>query len=123
MKRGCGQTRIVGRMRISAQTSRRLGRLMEDRPRFQTGPEKFGRPGLSGGLGKRWPGWNCVPTSHTERARMVTLHLYTGAPELYPNNPCPRLGQFNFIMPLCSGVLLVEVQTMRFQSNFGPIQG
>src|SRR2546430_1109308 len=93
MKRGCGQTRIVGRMRISAQTSRRLGRLMEDRPRFQTGPEKFGRPGLSGGLGKRWPGWNCVPTSQTERARMVTLHLYTGAPELYPNNPRPKLGK------------------------------
>ena len=26
---------------------------MEDRPRFRTGPEKLGRPGLSGGLGKR----------------------------------------------------------------------
>jgi len=24
---------------------------------------------------------------------MVTLHLYTGAPELYPNNPCPKLGK------------------------------
>jgi len=23
---------------------------------------------------------------------MVTLHLYTGAPELYPNNPRPKLG-------------------------------
>src|SRR5439155_1669583 len=24
------------------------------------------------------------------RWRMVTVHLYTGAPELYPNNPTPR---------------------------------
>src|SRR5205807_4284644 len=98
---------------------------MEDRPRFQTGPREIRPSGIIGGPRETWPGWNCAPTSRTERARMVTLHLYTGAPELYPNNPCPRLGQFNFIMPLCSGVLLVEVQTMRelFQSNFGPIQG
>jgi hypothetical protein len=63
---------------------------MEDRPRFQTGPEKFGRPGLSGGLEKRGQGGTVHPPSHTEKARIVTLHLYTGAPELYPNNPTPQ---------------------------------
>src|SRR6266566_478604 len=52
---------------------------------------RFPRPsGIIGGPRETWPGWNCAPTSHTERARMVTLHLYTGAPELYPNNPTPR---------------------------------
>src|SRR6266566_2521976 len=59
---------------------------MEDRPRFQTGPREIRPSGIIGGPRETWPGWNCAPTSHTERARMVTLHLYTGAPELYPNN-------------------------------------
>src|SRR5438105_6057587 len=63
---------------------------MEDRPRFQTGPREIRPSGIIGGPRETWPGWNCAPTSHTERARMVTLHLYTGAPELYPNNPTPR---------------------------------
>src|SRR5881396_791651 len=67
---------------------------MEDRPRFQTGPREIRPSGIIGGPRETWPGWNCAPTSHTERARMVTLHLYTGAPELYPNNPCPKLGRF-----------------------------
>src|SRR2546429_377615 len=65
---------------------------MEDRPRFQTGPREIRPSGIIGGPRETWPGWNCAPTSHTERARMVTLHLYTGAPELYPNNPRPKLG-------------------------------
>src|SRR5438046_8391466 len=60
---------------------------MEDRPRFQTGPREIRPSGIIGGPRETWPGWNRAPTSHTERARMVTLHLYTGAPELYPNNP------------------------------------
>src|SRR5207237_270914 len=60
---------------------------MEDRPRFQTGPREIRPSGIIGGPRETWPGWNCAPTSHTERARMVTLHLYIGAPELYPNNP------------------------------------
>src|SRR5437667_9141161 len=62
---------------------------MEDRPRFQTGPREIRPSGIIGGPRETWPGWNCAPSSHTERARMVTLHLYTGAPELYPNNPRP----------------------------------
>ena len=62
---------------------------MEDRPRFQTGPREIRPSGIIGGPREKWPGWNCAPTSHTERARMVTLHLYTGAPELYPNNKTP----------------------------------
>src|SRR5438270_5450593 len=57
---------------------------MEDRPRFQTGPREIRPSGIIGGPREKWPGWNCAPTSHTERARMVTLHLYTGAPERYP---------------------------------------
>src|SRR2546429_7249763 len=65
---------------------------MEDRPRFQTGPREIRPSGIIGGPRETWPGWNCAPTSHTERARMVTLHLYTGAPELYPNNPHLKLG-------------------------------
>src|SRR6266550_5007581 len=63
---------------------------MEDRPRFQTGPREIRPSGIIGGPRETWPGWNCAPTSRTERARMVTLHLYTGAPELYPNNPSPN---------------------------------
>src|SRR6266576_6135236 len=66
---------------------------MEDRPRFQTGPREIRPSGIIGGPRETWPGWNCAPTSHTERARIVTLHLYTGAPELYPNNPRPKLGK------------------------------
>src|SRR5205814_7844327 len=66
---------------------------MEDRPRFQTGPREIRPSGIIGGPRETWPGWNCAPTSHTEWARMVTLHLYTGAPELYPDNPCPEVGK------------------------------
>src|SRR5437588_12817057 len=57
---------------------------MEDRPRFQTGPREIRPSGIIGGPRETWPGWNCAPTSHTERARMVTLHLYTGAPSSIP---------------------------------------
>src|SRR5215472_18191981 len=39
-----------------------MGRPTEDRPRFQTGPGKSGRPGLSGGLGKRGHGGNVIPS-------------------------------------------------------------
>jgi len=35
-----------GRMRTSAWTSRRRGRLPDEIPRLQTGPGKFGRPAL-----------------------------------------------------------------------------
>jgi len=36
----------AGRMRTSAWTSWRMGRLMDEMPRLQTGPEKVGRPAL-----------------------------------------------------------------------------
>jgi len=36
----------LGRMRTSAWTSRRMGRLTDEMPRLQTGPGKFGRPAL-----------------------------------------------------------------------------
>src|SRR6266550_274586 len=70
---------------------------MEDRPRFQTGPREIRPSGIIGGPRETWPGWSCAPTSHTERSRMVTLHLYTGAPELYPNNSTPKLGKLSYI--------------------------
>src|SRR5438128_11198943 len=69
---------------------------MEDRPRFQTGPREIRPSGIIGGPRETWPGWNCAPTSHTEWARMVNLHLYTGAPELYPNkNMLPHKSPVN----------------------------
>jgi hypothetical protein len=39
-----------------------LERPMEEKPRFRTGPEKLGRPGLSGGLGKRGVGEIVTPS-------------------------------------------------------------
>src|SRR6266513_1749383 len=82
---------------------------MEDRPRFQTGPREIRPSGIIGGPRETWPGWNRAPTSHTERARMVTLHLYTGAPELYPNNPSPKFGLYS-MRPWAGGLLLPEAR-------------
>ena len=59
---------------------------MEDRPRFRTGPEKLGRPGLSGGLGKR----GCelarpssIPTSNEVLAELAEwqVRTYCSEPE------------------------------------------
>jgi hypothetical protein len=41
-----GKPRRKGCMRTSALASPKLGRPTEERPRFQTGPGKPGRPGL-----------------------------------------------------------------------------
>src|SRR6266566_3036155 len=83
---------------------------MEDRPRFQTGPREIRPSGIIGGPRETWPGCNRAPTAHTERARMVTLHLYTGAPELYPNNPTPNAAKSLNLLVHCGRLASISVQ-------------
>ena len=46
MTLGCGQTTEVGAYANQRLNLAKLGRPMEEMPRFRTGPEKLGRPGL-----------------------------------------------------------------------------
>ena len=57
---------------------------MEDMPGSRTGPEKLGRPGLSGGLGKRGHGGNGNPPCN-RKGEAGNPPPTTGAPEFYPN--------------------------------------
>src|SRR5215472_2875940 len=52
--------------------------------RLRTGPGKSGRPGLSGGLGKRGYGGNVNPPCN-RKGRNGNPPPTTGAPELYPD--------------------------------------
>jgi hypothetical protein len=58
---------------------------MEDMPRSRTGPEKLGRPGLLGGLGKRGHGGNGNPPCN-RKGEAGNPPPTAGAPEFYPNN-------------------------------------
>ena len=62
VERGCGPTREVGAYANQSLNLTQLERPMEEKPRFRTGPEKLGRPGLSGGLGKRGVGEIVTPS-------------------------------------------------------------
>jgi hypothetical protein len=46
-----GQTTEVGAYADQRLNLAKLGRLKDERPRLRTGPEKLGRPGLSGASG------------------------------------------------------------------------
>src|SRR5713101_550476 len=68
-----------------------MGRLTDERPRLQTGPGKFGRPALSGGLRKRSHGGNEIPTRN-RKSGLGNPPPTAGASEFYPNqvliSPC-----------------------------------
>src|ERR1700719_5400635 len=72
-------------MRTSACTSLRMGRLTDEMARLQTGPGKFGRPALSGGLRKRSHGGNENPTRN-RKSGLDNPPPTAGASELYPNH-------------------------------------
>jgi hypothetical protein len=64
---------------------------MDEMPRLQTGPEKLGRPGLSGGLGKRSQG-GIVNPSCNQKGKNGNPPPKAGAPEFYPNNESKPTG-------------------------------
>src|ERR1035437_4026078 len=71
-----------------------MGRLPDERPRLQTGPGKFGRPALSGGLGKRGHG-GIVNPPRNRKGESGSPPPKANASEFYPNhnrvNECYRL--------------------------------
>jgi hypothetical protein len=79
-----GQTTEVGAYTDQRLNLAKLGRLKEERPRLRTGPGKSGRPGLSGGLGKRSHGGNVNPPRN-RKGEAGNPPSKTGALELYPN--------------------------------------
>ena len=79
-----GQTTEVGAYADQRLNLAKLGRLKEERPRLRTGPEKLGRPGLSGGLGKRGHGGNVNPPCN-RKGEAGNPPPTTGALEFYPN--------------------------------------
>src|ERR1700730_9208954 len=64
-----------------------MGRLTDERPRLQTGPE-FGCPALSGGLRKRSHGGNEIPTRN-RKSGLGNPPPTAGASEFYPNHLAP----------------------------------
>ena len=58
---------------------------MDEMPRLQTGPEEFGRPALSGGLGKSSLGGIVTPPRRPKGRGRKPSTFQAGAPELYPN--------------------------------------
>src|SRR5713101_6828169 len=88
-----------------------MGRLTDERPRLQTGPGKFGRPALSGGLRKRSPGGNEIPTRN-RKSGLGNPPPTAGASEFYPNqNGRSRDSECN---RLFSSVYFVIVGPCRF---------
>jgi hypothetical protein len=72
---------------------------MEDRPRFRTGPEKLGRPGLSGGLGKRGlrrraRALSQQPTSEAWQASVLRLRRLSIPMKSYMIWAVGQVGQF-----------------------------
>jgi hypothetical protein len=78
------QTTEVGAYADQRLNLAKLGRLKAERPRLRTGPEKLGRPGLSGGLGKRGHGGNVNPPRN-RKGEAGKPPPTTGALEFYPN--------------------------------------
>ena len=84
VERGCGQTRKVGAYANQCLNLTQLGRPMEERPWFRTGPGKTGRPGLSGGPAKRSHG-GIVNPSCNRKGKYGNPAPTAGARGFYPN--------------------------------------
>jgi hypothetical protein len=85
MALGCGQTREVGAYANQRLNLAKLGRSMEEMPRFRTGPGKPGCPGLSGGPAKRSHG-GIVNPSCNRKGKYGNPAPIAGARGLYPNS-------------------------------------
>ncbi len=84
MALGCGQTTEVGAYASQRLNLAKLGRSMEEMPRFRTGPGKTGCPGLSGGPAKRSHG-GIVNPSCNRKGKHGNPAPIAGAHGLYPN--------------------------------------
>jgi hypothetical protein len=84
MALGCGQTTEVGAYANQRLNLAKLGRPMEEMPRFRTGPEKLGRPGLLGGPAKRSHG-GIVNPSCNRKGKHGNPAPTAGARGFYPN--------------------------------------
>ena len=84
MALGCGQTTEVGAYANQRLNLAKLGRPMEEMPRFRTGPEKLGRPGLLGGPAKRSHG-GIVNPSCNRKGKHGNPAPTAGARWFYPN--------------------------------------
>jgi hypothetical protein len=89
MALGCGQTTEVGAYANQRLNLAKLGRPMEEMPRFRTGPEKLGRPGLLGGPAKRSHG-GIVNPSCNRKGKHGNPAPTAGARRFYPNQPRSR---------------------------------
>ena len=84
MALGHGQTTEVGAYANQRLNLAKLGRPMEEMPWFRTGPGKTGRPGLSGGLGKRGHGGIVNPPCN-RKGKSGNPPPKANASEFYPN--------------------------------------
>jgi hypothetical protein len=84
MALGRGQTTEVGAHANQRLNLAKLGRPMEEMPRFRTGPGKTGRPGLSGGPAKRSHG-GIVNPSCNRKGKCGNPAPTAGARGFYPN--------------------------------------
>jgi hypothetical protein len=84
MALGCGQTTEVGAYANQRLNLAKLGRPMEEMPRFRTGPEKLGRPGLLGGPAKRSHGGIVNPPCN-RKGKHGNPAPTAGARGFYPN--------------------------------------
>src|SRR6202040_3036427 len=84
MALGRGQTTEVGAHANQRLNLAKLGRPMEEMPRFRTGPEKLGRPGLLGGPAKRSHG-GIVNPSCNRKGKHGNPAPTAGARGFYPN--------------------------------------
>ena len=91
MALGCGQTTEVGAYVNQRLNPTKLGRPMEEMPRFRTGPGKSGCPGLLGGPAKRSHG-GIVNPSCNRKGKHGNPAPKAGARGLYPNRSArPRV--------------------------------
>jgi hypothetical protein len=84
MALGRGQTTEVGAYANQRLNLAKLGRPMEERPWFRTGPGKTGRPGLSGGPAKRSHGGIVNPPCN-RKGKCGNPAPTAGARGFYPN--------------------------------------
>src|SRR4029077_13485927 len=89
MALGCGQTTEVGAYANQRLNLAKLGRPTEEMPRFRTGPEKLGRPGLWGGPAKRSHG-GIVNPSCNRKGKHGNPAPTAGARGFYPNRSGQR---------------------------------
>jgi hypothetical protein len=93
MALGRGQTTEVGAYANQRLNLAKLGRPMEEMPRFRTGPVKPGRPGLSGGPAKRSHG-GIVNPSCNRKGKSGNPAPTAGARGFYPNQRKQLLENF-----------------------------